>query len=269
MKQFLMIFAVFFLHQHFAQALDLSNCGRVIGHEMGLWEFFASPPGPEQVDRVLKSELKFVKISLRKLKDGIWVVNHDDAKTIYPSPGESKIVHLSQLTWTEVQEMKKLPGAVIPIYPLQDYINRDHGGLCWMFSPKVPIDANLISEILRLQISQRSVLLTTSLSEVEFLTSLPVEDNLHFTGRVGSHVQELDAFKAYLGKLWAIEIDPTQQAAALTSVAHTLGFKAYTDSMRYSWNYEFIHTACSKVFAMGSDYSQTNRPLQCLHEMGF
>ncbi|RPJ74896.1 MAG: hypothetical protein EHM20_09840, partial [Alphaproteobacteria bacterium] len=53
-----------------AAGLALSDCGVVVGHEMGLWEFLSIPPNPRQVERVLKSELKFVKISLRKLKDG-------------------------------------------------------------------------------------------------------------------------------------------------------------------------------------------------------
>lgn len=250
-------------------ALTLHDCGVVVGHEMGLWEFFSAIPGPKQVDRVLKTNLKFVKISLRKLKDGIWVVNHDADITIYPSKDERKKVILDQLTWSDVQQLKSNAEANIPIYRLEDYIARDQGRLCWMFSPKVQPDENLVKLLMKLEIEHRSVLLTGGLSDVEFYSSFPEDYGLNFAGRVGDKEEELEGYKPYLSRLWAMEINPTPKAKEMIVATHQLGLKAYLDSMRYSKTYEFFGSSCREVFKMGADITQTNRPLACIKKMGF
>lgn len=263
------MFLAFFVHAEEKPALTLSDCGVVVGHEMGLWEFFQTIPSPEQVDRVLKSKLKFVKISLRKLKDGVWVVHHDADITIYPSKNEKEKVLLDQLTWDDVEHLKSNPEANIPIYRLEEYIQRDQGRLCWMFSPKVQPDENLVRLVMKLKIEHRAVLLTGGLSDVGFYSSFPEEYGLHFAGRIGDRAEDLDGYKPYLSRLWAMEIDPTPKAKDMIEATHKLGLKAYLDSMRYSKTYEVFGTSCKEVFSMGADITQTNRPLACIKKMGF
>lgn len=253
----------------FATDITLKDCGVVVGHEMGLWEFFSFPPGPDQVDRVLKTDLKFVKISLRKLKDGTWVVNHDADLTIHPYPVPSKKILLDQLNWDDVKKLKANPYSRIPIYRLEDYIQRDQGHLCWMFSPKVNPDENLIKLIMKLKIQHRSVLLSGGFSDVKFYASFPEEFGLNFAGRVGDSEKELDDFRPYFSRLWAMEINPTPRAKEMIAAAQREGLKAYLDSMRYSLSYELFGTSCQKVFDMGADITQTNRPLACIKKMGF
>jgi hypothetical protein len=249
------------------RALTLADCGTIVGHEMGLWEFFSTYPSPRQVDRVLKSKLKFVKISLRQLKDGEWVVSHDPTVSIYPGlDGQAVKVTLQDISWQDVENWRAIPGAFIPIYRLRDYIARDQGRLCWMFSPKVNPDPQLVNEILELGIQDRAVLLTGGLSDVQFYSSFPREYNLHFAGRVGDQEQDLAAYQPYVDRLWAMEIDPTKNAPRMIELTHQMNLPAYVDSMRYSWNYELLGTACKKVFKMGAQITQTNRPLQCMHQ---
>lgn len=251
-----------------AADLTLQDCGVVVGHEMGLWEFFSPIPNPQQVDRVLKTNLVFVKISLRKLKDGTWVVHHDPDLTIYPTAGESKKISLDQLTWEDVQRLKAVPQSKIPIYRLEEYIERDQGRLCWMFSPKVTPDENLVKLIMKLGIEHRSVLLTGGLADVQFYSSFPINFGLNFAGRVGDKEEELEGYKPYLSRLWAMEVNPTPRAKEMIWATHQLGLKAYLDSMRYSKSYELFGSSCHKVFAMGADITQSNRPLACIKEMG-
>ena len=250
-----------------ADSVTLKDCGRVVGHEMGLWEFFSPTPGPHQVDRVLRSKLKFVKISLQKLKDGTWVVNHDPDTTIYPISDEPIRLHLDQITWNDVDAWKA-SGAYVPIYRLHEYIDRDHGKLCWMFSPKEAPNDALVDEIVSLGIQNRSVILTGGFSDVNLLLHYPEDYHLNFAGRVGSDERELIPYQPILNRLWAMEVDPTKQSAEMIQAVKSLGIPAYIDSMRFSWNYELFGTACKKVFRMGADYTQTNRPLQCKRKMG-
>jgi glycerophosphoryl diester phosphodiesterase len=251
-----------------AKALTLRDCGAVVGHEMGLWEFFTPTPNPHQVERALKSDLNFFKVSLRKLKDGVWVVHHDPSIAIYPTLTTSKRVILDQLTWKDVEELKADPIARIPIYRLEEYLEKDQGRLCWMFTPKVSPDNNLVQILLKYNIAHRSILTTGGLTDVKFLASYPEELGLNFAGRVGSSENELEAFGPYLRRLWAMEIDPTPRTKPMIDAVHNLGLRAYVDSMRFSKSYEFLGSACNKVFAMGADITQTNRPGDCKKKMG-
>lgn len=250
-----------------AGTVSLNDCGVVIGHEMGGWEFFSLRRKPKQVDRVLKTDLKFVKISIRKLKDGTWVVNHDPDVTIYPVPGEAQKVFLDQLTWPEVEKLKSLPQSKIPIYRLEEFIQRDQGRLCWMLTPKVSPDKNLVNLLMNQGIQNRAVLTTGGLAEVEFLASFPEEFGLNFTGRVSDNKEQLEGYKPYFSRLWAMELDPTPRAKEMIEAIHKLGLKAYLDSMRYSKSYELFGTSCHKVFDMGADITQSNRPLACIKKM--
>lgn len=251
-----------------AAEITLNDCGAVIGHEMGLWEFFSYPPNPEQVDRVLKSDLKFVKISLRKLKDGVWVVNHDADVTISRTGEKKEKILLNQLTWKDVENLKSNPYSKIPIYRLEEYIQRDQKQLCWMLSPKDATDKNLVDLIVSLNLQHRSVLLTYGLTDAIFYSSFPKDLGLNFAGRVVSSEDQLEGYSPYLSRLWAMELDPTPRAKEMIIAIHKLGLRAYLDSMRYSKTYEIFGSACSKVFAMGADITQTNRPLACIKKMG-
>lgn len=252
----------------FADELTLNDCGVIIGHEMGGWEFFSPIPNPKQVDRVLATDLKFVKISLRKLKDGTWVVHHGPKATVYSTPVTNKKIALDQITWEEVKKLNANPLAKIPIYRLEEYIQRDQGRLCWMLTPKVSPDENLVKLILKLGIQHRSIFTTYGVSEVAFLASFPEEYGLNFAGRVGANEAALEAYGPYLSRLWAMELDPTPNAPAIINAIHKLGLRAYLDSMRYSKTYEFLGSACHKVFAMGADITQTNRAQACIKKMG-
>ena len=252
----------------FAAELNLNDCGVIIGHEMGGWEFFSPTPNPKQVDRVLETDLKFVKISLRKLKDGTWVVHHNPDLRIYPTPDTNKKISLDQVTWEDVQKLKAQPFSKIPIYRLEEYIQRDQGRLCWMFTPKVSPDENLVKLILKLGIQHRSIFTTSGVAEVAFLASFPEEYGVNFAGRVGASEDALEAYRPYLSRLWAMELDPTPNAPAMINAIHKLGLRAYLDSMRYSKTYEFLGSACHKVFAMGANITQTNRPQACIKKMG-
>ena len=251
-----------------ANELTLNNCGTIVGHEMGGWEFFAPIPSPNQVKRVLRSNLKFVKISLRKLKDGTWVVHHDDDIAIYSSPLTNKKVLLSQLTWLDVQRLKRNPLATVPIYRLEEYIQIDQKRLCWMLTPKNPPDDNLVKLILKLDIQDRSVFTTGGVTEVAFLASYPEEFGLNFAGRVGATEDALETYRPYLHRLWAMEVDPTPRSKEMIDAVHNLGLRAYLDSMRFSKSYELFGSSCHKVFAMGADITQTNRALACIKKMG-
>jgi glycerophosphoryl diester phosphodiesterase len=251
-----------------AEELTLRDCGAVIGHEMGLWEFFTPTPNPHQVERALKSDLKFFKVSLRKLKDGVWVVHHDLSIAIYPTLTTNKSVNLDQITWKDVEELKADPIARIPIYRLEEYLEKDQGRLCWMFTPKVSPDNNLVQILLKYNIAHRSILTTNGVSEVKFLASYPEKYGLNFAGRVGSSENELEAFGPYLRRLWAMEIDPTPRTKPMIDAVHNLGLRAYVDSMRFSKSYELFGSACEKVFTMGADITQTNRPGDCKKKMG-
>ena len=250
------------INEGLAGTLTLKDCGVVIGHEMGGWDFFSPIRNPKQVDQVLKTELKFVKVSLRKLKDGIWVVNHDPDITVDDGEGNGKKVILNQLTWQELQQLH------LPVYRLEDYIQKDQGRLCWMFTPKVPPDENLVKLLMNLGIQHRSVFTTSGLSDVQFLASFPEEYGLNYAGRVSDKDNQLEAYKPFLTRLWAMEIDPTPKTKEMILAVHHLGLKAYVDSMRYSKTYELFGSSCHKVFRMGADITQTNRPLDCLKKMG-
>lgn len=248
-------------------AVTLENCGNVIGHEMGLWEFFALIPGPDQVTSVLKSPLNFVKISFQQLKDGSWVVYHDDSVYIYDDNNNAIYIKFNEVTWAEIEDYKSRPGYFVPIYRLKDYTDRDpEGKLCWYFSPKESPDANFVSDLVTLGIADRSVILTYGLNDVIHLSSYPDSYHLHFNGRVSSNPKDLDGYIPYIHRLFAMEIDPTSSTQEMVKLTHQMGLKAYVDSMRYSWNYELFGTACKTVFNMGVDYTQTNRPLQCINE---
>lgn len=267
LKTIVLSTAIILAGQTYSNELTLNDCGVVIGHEMGLWEFFDPIPNPRQVDRVLRSNLNFFKISLRKLKDGIWVVHHDADVTIYPTPFTNKKVMLDQLTWNDVQALKADPLSRIPIYRLEEYLEKDKGKLCWMLTPKVLPDDNLVQLILKYKIEHRSIL-TGGITEVQFLATYPEELGLNFSGRVHTTEAELDAFVPYLNRLWAMEIDPTPNTKPIIDAVHKLGLKAYVDSMRYSKSYELLGTACEKVFKMGADITQSNRPGACKRKMG-
>jgi len=264
---FCAVLLLIFAAQAATAAVTLEQCGKVIGHEMGLWEFFALNPGPEQVTRVLKSPLNFIKISLQQLKDGSWVVYHDDSIYIYDDQNNAINIQFNQVTWAEIEDYKSRPGYFVPIYRLKDYVDRDpQGKLCWMFSPKESPDVNFVNDLIELGISDRSVILTYGLSDVINLSAYPESDHLHFAGRVSTDEKALAAYAPYLNRLWAMEIDPTSDTQNMVNLTHQMGIKAYVDSMRYSWNYELFGTACKTVFDMGVDYSQSNRPLQCIDE---
>jgi hypothetical protein len=247
--------------------IRLEECGKVIGHEMGMWEFLSVEPSPKQVDRVLRSQLKFVKVSLQKLKDGVWVVDHNPTHKIILKH-KLKQVRYTDLTWADIERFKATPGSFVPLYRLSDYIERDEGQLCWMFSPKVQIDESLIDEMKTLGIVDRSVILTGGLTDVQWLAELPKADDIHFAGRINDPSQ-IESYAPYLSRLWAMEIDGNKSMQTSIDLVHQAGVLAYVDSMGHSWNYEFLRTACRKVFNMNADFTQTNRPLQCMDLMGF
>ena len=246
---------------------DLSQCGPVIGHEMGMWEFFSVIPSPKQVDRVLRTDLKFVKVSLQKLKDESWVVSHNPSQIVLDGARKPHRIEFSKTTWEEIQKLRGEPHSKVPIFRLTEYIARDQGRLCWMLSPKQPINKSLIAELTEAKILQRTVLLTSHISEVQWLQSFSADQVPSYTGRVNSSAA-LNTLVGLHAPLWAIEIDKNDETPAVIQAVHDANYKAYVDSMRYSKTYEFFGTACKKVFALGADYTQTNRPLQCMRKMG-
>ena len=262
------ISAALFLTALNSGGITLPECGRVVGHEMDLWEFTSANPSPRQVDEVLKSPLKFVKISLQHMKDGNWAVDHSDQTGMTTPSGEIILVNYANMTLDDFQRYKA-KGYSFDLYLLADYIKRDHDRLCWMLSPKESPDDSLVQKLIELNAQDRTVILTYGLPDVKFLATYPLSDKLHYAGRVSTSLADLDAYKPYLSNLWAMEIDPTSSTQNMIVAAHNLGLKAYVDSMTYSKTYEIFGTACKKVFDMGVDYTQTNRALQCIREMGF
>ena len=140
---------------------------------MDLWEFLSLAPSPEQVDRVLKSPLQFVKISLQHMKDGNWAVSHPDQVWMTTANGDRIPLKFADLTLKEVQHYQSLPGYSLPVYLLEDYINRDQSRLCWMLSPKQSPDDTLVKKLMELNVQDRTVILTYGLPDVQFLESYP------------------------------------------------------------------------------------------------
>ncbi len=244
--------------------LTLADCGRVVGHEMGLLEFSPLSPSPRQVDKVLASPLKFVKISLRRTKDGVWVVGHDPG-TMITVENRPVFVNLADVTWDQIREYRDDPGNNVSIFRLSEYLSRDKGRLCWMFSPKVPEDSALISELRKYNAIGRSVILS---GDTQWLARAHETDGVNYAGRVNS----MPALKALLSQrlpMWAIEIDKEADTPEMIRAVKAAGYKAYADSMDYGWPAELFGTACRKVFDMGVDYTQSNRPLACMREMGW
>lgn len=255
-----------------SQTQELSKCKPVIAHEMGIWEFSPLSRGPHQVSLVAGSKVDFVKVSLRRLKDGIWVVAHDEGQVIKEAGRDARYLVYSKTTWDQIAALKKPGNNMVPIWTIRDYVERDPGKLCWMFSPKDTPDDSLLSQLLVLGLENRTVLLSRDNSDTEFYADrqLP-EMGLAFAPRVGSP-EGLDYTLKRIHdgqwKVWAIEVDPNGHAQANINGVKAAGFKAYLDSMRYSSSYELGGTACMTPFGMGADYTQTNRPIECLKKLG-
>jgi len=87
-----------------AKPLTLGQAGRVIAHEDGPFNFFPftycerNNPCPAQLSamidenktRPLSQQIHFVKISIRTLKDGSWVVAHDQVQLILSSSSQAQ-----------------------------------------------------------------------------------------------------------------------------------------------------------------------------------
>ena len=250
-------------------SVQLKDCGRVIGHEMGLWEFLDINPNPSQVDRVLKKRGEFYKVSLQQMKDGTWIVNHDPDRMARLGNGDVVDIVFKNTTWSDIERMQQDPMAWIPVYRLSDYVERDQGRLCWMFDMKDPVDQTLLDDLQKLGIQERTVIETNSMEEVQFLSAQSPEAGFHFSARIYSSAPMINELMPYRNQIWALEIDKSGSTSDLIKAAKQAGFSTYLDSMRYSWNYEFFGTACRTPFSLGADYTQTNRPLQCLHQMGW
>ena len=247
--------------------ITLDQCGNIIGHEMGLWEFLAIPPNPSQVDSVLETPLRFVKVSLHKLKDNTWVVNHGADAWVYVPPFDVKVMKLADLTWKDVEKMKSKTASIVPIYRLRDYTERDQGQLCWLLNTKVPLDDSLVREIKDLGTENRTVIQTSSLTEVIYLQSLPAEMGIHFTGEARTPAN-LDKLFSASDRYWAICVEQSERTKPVIDVVHQHHFRALVNAMKYNATYEFFSSACKKVFDLGADLTQTNRPLQCMRVMG-
>jgi hypothetical protein len=109
---------------------------------------------------------------------------------------------------------------------LEEYLEKDQGRLCGMFTPKVSPDNNLVQMILKYNLTHRSVLTTGSVNEVGFLASYPENIGLNFSGRVGASENELEACSPYLHHLWAMELDPTPSTKLMIDAVHKLGLRA-------------------------------------------
>lgn len=252
-----------FLSLSHAEDIRLEQCGRVVGHEMNLWENFQLRPSPNQVYKALESGHKFYKVSLRKTKDNVWIVNHD-ADVLIKLQGElPKTVMIKDLTWPQILEWRHNLNNYAPIYRLSEYIKWDRGQLCWMLGVKDSADESFLKEVRNLNLENRTVVLTTSRPEYDLMMAHAQSAGLKWTIRVSDDGNYLRSLKPYYDNIWAVEIDPTDNIQFMIRLTKFYGLKAYVDSMRFSIDYELISSACEKVFNMGADYTQTNRAIEC------
>lgn len=104
-------------------ALSLDQCGRVIAHENGIFDF--PPPKycpnletcPQQFDAILKynerkpinKQIHFTKISIRTLNDGSWVVAHEQIQYVKMPSVLAKNIHLLPGAIKVIEDTKEMP----------------------------------------------------------------------------------------------------------------------------------------------------------------
>lgn len=278
--------------------LSLAQCGRIIAHEMGATDkgmfegkafdfraFEVCKPTntpfntcPAQVAAISdynamvknnkEKTIRFLKMSVRTLSDHTWVVAHNDNQR-----SNDTFFSLSKINSAQLNEYRKKDPA-LSVYRIDDYVARDKNKeFCFMLNTKTSPNNNLINNINKLGLAQRTVIEPGGQDDANWLNDN--QKSVYFTTRVHSQSSLDNALKDIkergYKKLYSIEVDPDPQniteTISLVQQIHKQGFTAEVDSMLYDPLREFIVTACRvPLETIGADITMTSRPVECIEK---
>lgn len=278
--------------------IPLAQCGRIIAHEMGATDkgvfdghvfnfraFEVCKPTnsafntcPAQVaaisnyNSIVKNDkektIRFLKMSVRTLSDHTWVVAHNDRQR-----SNDTFFLLSKINSKKLNEYRK-KDPTLDVFRIEDYVAMDKNKeFCFMINTKTTPNENLIDNINKLNIAQRTLIESGSQNDANWLNAK--QKSVYFTTRVNSQSSLDNALKDIKSKgyrkLYSIEVDPNpkniDETKSLVQQIHKQGFTAEVDSMPYDPLREFIVTACRvPLETIGADITMTSRPVECIEK---
>jgi glycerophosphoryl diester phosphodiesterase len=273
-----------------AADIPLISCGKIIAHENGLFDFNPAKvcnPGlglnhncPNQITAMLnynKSQgedpnktIRFTKMSLRTLKDGSWVVSHDDNVTFTDKSGKQITVALSLIDSNQFNQYRE--DLKFPVFRLEDYVSKDTtGALCFMLNTKTPPNSQLLSEMIADGISSRSMIEVSDNDQARWINAQVIGTPIYFSTRVSTQ-QELDQVLSDVAQygyknMYFIEVDPNNETAQLVNAIKTKGYLTELDSMTYDKLKEWNDSACdTPLNQFKSGVTMTSRPVECINK---
>ncbi|QGO89972.1 hypothetical protein Psal110_00523 [Piscirickettsia salmonis] len=290
-----------------ASVENLSQCGKVIAHENGWVNFDPAEichglnTCPEQLAKMTdynstqpaSKQLHFVKMSLRRLSDGSWVISHNESQPILVKNTDVNkvrgmtgvhcapsvkgynlcLVKLAALSSSNFSTLQTSYG--LDVYRLSDYTNEDKANnFCYMLYFKVDPNQNILNDLYNLGINKR-VLLESRDNQNDatwIQNNQQVDKPIYYTGRVfqQSDIDYLQDNKATFPNMWAVEISygnwkNLQTIRSYVQQVNKMGFKTELDSMDYASGDEVKRSYCDvPLKGLGASVTMTSNPLNCL-----
>tara|TARA_B100001996_G_scaffold350069_1_gene309199 strand:- start:42 stop:1100 length:1059 start_codon:yes stop_codon:yes gene_type:complete len=241
--------------QQSTQTYELKNSGRIIAHENGYFNFdpmtlcHGINTCPAQLSAMegyndtmpLQKQIHFVKLSLRSLSDGTWVISHDSSQPVrIPLRDVSKFrdvsgvncliyqkstpfvpvrgfrvcnVELSKITSRTFVQLQKYH---LDVYRLDAYIRQDSNKqFSYMLYFKVAPNTNIIHSINKLRLNNRVVLEVGNNDQSAWIHNYQMSAGykggpVYYTGRV-RNMDELNSLKQDAAannykNMWAVEV---------------------------------------------------------------
>lgn len=220
---------LFLLNVSYASRPSLTNSGRIIAHENGWMDFNpltecqglntcpAQITAIEEYNKTVGKQKKiyFLKMSLRTLSDGSWVISHNKTQPFYVQSNASYLksirrmlgimcgpskhgilptkygytvctATISELSSTNLFIMKYNYGVNIDLYRLRDFVNADTAHqLYYMLYLKVDPNHQLIDDIYNIGVSDRTILESRNNNDAQWFHDNQGARNIYYTGRIG------------------------------------------------------------------------------------
>ncbi|MGL4860397.1 MAG: hypothetical protein ACRC5A_11835 [Enterobacteriaceae bacterium] len=209
-------------------------------------------------------------MSLRTLKDGTWVVSHDNQVTFNNTQGERVTILLDQIDSAQFDTYSQDPK--FPVFRLEKYLARDTDqNLCWMLNTKTPPNAQLIDMIHKDNIADRSMVEVITNAHAIWI-SKNSGGGIYYSTRISDQkswqqVLDWDA-KGLMNDMYFVEIIASDKSDPTPWIQDVKSHKMLSelDAMPYSPDHQEIRdTACEiPLNKYNSTLTMSSRPVECM-----
>jgi len=190
-------------------------------------------------------------------------------------PERSSIVeiNLDRIDSSQWSALARAFGSRFDVHRLKDFATKTLAhNFNYMLRLETDPNEQLVDEIDGLALNRRAVLKSRSMKDAAWAHDHQGhEPGIFFTGHVGTPTeldQLLKMAPAYGDKLWAIQVDKSDNTAQMVKRINATQYISYVDSTPYDPQQEMSTSACAKTLVdLDSNVTTTLRPLDCLSKM--